>query len=177
MPALVNAHYNKSNLVMVILDNSATAMTGFQPHPGVGINAMGEEVAPIDIEGVCRSFGAKVTVTDPFDLKGTREKVLQALDDPVGAKVIIMRRKCQMLRDKDAKPPYTVRVDPERCIGEDCGCNRLCSRVFKCPGLIWNKKTGKAEIDEVICVGCGVCVDICPQEAILKEQIRDRPLS
>ena len=175
MPALVNAHYNKSNLVMVILDNSATAMTGFQPHPGVGKNAMGEEVSPVDIEGVCRSFGAKVTVTDPFDLKGTREKVLQALEDPSGAKVVIMRHKCQMLRDKDAKPPYTVRVNPDRCIGEDCGCNRLCTRVFKCPGLIWNKKTGKAEIDEVICIGCGVCADICPQEAILKEETGDRP--
>ena len=77
---------------MIILDNSATAMTGFQPHPGVGRNAMGDAVTPVEIEGVCRSFGAKVEVTDPFDLPGTREKVLRALDDPVGAKVIIMRR-------------------------------------------------------------------------------------
>jgi len=169
MPALVNAHYNKSNLVLLILDNSATAMTGFQPHAGVGRNAMGEEVTPVDIEAVCRSFGAKVEVTDPFDLAGTRKKILRVLDDPVGAKVIIMRRKCQMLKGKDEKPPFRVWVDTQKCIGEDCGCDRLCTRVFKCPGLIWDGKAGKSKVDEVICVGCGVCADICPEGAILKE--------
>ncbi|MBM4333839.1 MAG: indolepyruvate ferredoxin oxidoreductase subunit alpha [Deltaproteobacteria bacterium] len=171
MPALVNACYNKSSIVMVILDNSATAMTGFQPHPGVGRNAMGEEVAPVEIEAVCRSFGAKVLVTDPFDLDGTKQKMLQALEDPVGAKVVIMRRKCQMLKGKEEKPPYKVRVNPEICIGDDCGCDRLCTRVFKCPGLMWDKKSAKARIDEVICVGCGVCVEICPEKAIIKEEM------
>jgi indolepyruvate ferredoxin oxidoreductase alpha subunit len=172
MPALVNAHYNKSNLVMLILDNSATAMTGFQPHPGVGRNAMGEEVAPVDIEGVCRAFGAKVEVTDPFDLPGTRDKLLRALEDPEGAKVLIMRRRCQMLRGKDEKPPYRVFVDQQRCIGEKCGCDRVCTRVFKCPGLIWDAKEGKSKVDEVICIGCGVCADICPERAILKEETK-----
>jgi indolepyruvate ferredoxin oxidoreductase alpha subunit len=172
MPPLVNAHFNKSNLVMVILDNSATAMTGFQPHPGVGTNAMGEEVVPVDIESVCRSFGAKVAVTDPFDLQGTREKLLQALEDPVGAKVVIMRRQCAMLRRKEEKTPYKVRVDAGKCIGEDCGCDRVCTRVFKCPGLTWDKSAGKTKIDEVICVGCGVCADICPEKAIIREEVR-----
>ncbi len=172
MPALANAHYNKSNLVMIILDNSATAMTGFQPHPGVGKNAMGDAVAPVDIGGVCRSFGAKVEVADPFDLPGTREKVLRALDDPVGAKVVIMRRKCQMLKGKEEKPPYKIWVDPQKCIGVDCGCDRVCTRVFKCPGLIWDERSGKSKVDEVICVGCGVCTDICPEGAIQKEEIK-----
>jgi indolepyruvate ferredoxin oxidoreductase alpha subunit len=172
MPALVNAHYNKSNLVMMILDNSATAMTGFQPHPGVGRNAMGDEVTPVDIEGVCRAFGAKVEVTDPFDLPGTREKLLRALEDPEGAKVLIVRRPCQMLKRKDEKPPYRVFVDPRKCIGEACGCDRVCTRVFKCPGLIWDAKEGKSKVDEVICIGCGVCADICPEGAILKEETK-----
>ena len=170
MPALVNAHYNKSNLVMIILDNNATAMTGFQPHPGVGLNAMGEEVTPVDIEKVCRAFEAKVEVADPFDLEGTKQKVLQALEDPEGAKVIIMRRKCAMLKLKEEKAPYKVRVDAAKCTGEDCGCDRLCTRVFKCPGLIWDKNSGKSRVDEVICVGCGVCVDLCPEGAIIKEE-------
>jgi indolepyruvate ferredoxin oxidoreductase alpha subunit len=172
MPALVNAHYNRSNLVMMILDNSATAMTGFQPHPGVGKNAMGEGVAPVDIEAVCRSFGAKVEVTDPFDIPGTREKLLRALEDPEGAKVLVVRRRCQMLKDKEEKPPFRVSVDPGKCIGEDCGCDRVCTRVFKCPGLIWDPKEGKSKVDEVICVGCGVCADICPEGAIIKEETK-----
>jgi indolepyruvate ferredoxin oxidoreductase alpha subunit len=172
MPALVNAHYNKSNLVMVILDNSTTAMTGFQPHPGVGKNAMGDEVTPVDIEGVCRAFGAKVEVTDPFDIPGTRDKLLSALEDPEGAKVLIMRRRCQMLRGKEEKPPYRVFVDQRKCIGEGCGCDRVCTRVFKCPGLIWDAKEGKSKVDEVICIGCGVCADICPEGAIIKEETK-----
>jgi indolepyruvate ferredoxin oxidoreductase, alpha subunit len=172
MPALVNAHYNKSNLVMVILDNSTTAMTGFQPHPGVGRNAMGDEVTPVEIEGVCRAFGAKVEVTDPFDIPGTRKKLLHALEDPEGAKVLIMRRRCQMLKGKDEKPPYRVFVDQRKCIGENCGCDRVCTRVFKCPGLIWDAKEGKSKVDEVICIGCGVCADICPEGAIIKEETK-----
>jgi indolepyruvate ferredoxin oxidoreductase alpha subunit len=172
MPPLVNAHYNKSNLVMMILDNSATAMTGFQPHPGVGKNAMGDEVTPVDIEAVCRAFGAKVEVTDPFDIPGTRDKLLRALEDPEGAKVLVVRRRCQMLKGKDEKPPYRVFVDSGKCIGEDCGCDRVCTRVFKCPGLIWDPKEGKSKVDEVICVGCGVCADICPEGAIIKEETK-----
>ncbi len=169
MPALANACYNQANMVMIILDNSATAMTGFQPHPGVGRNALGEEVRPINIEEVCRAFGAKVEVTDPFDLQGTKEKLLRALADSGGPKVLIMRRPCAMLKLKEESPPFKVKVDPEKCIGEECGCNRLCTRIFKCPGLMWDKKTGRAKIDEVICLGCGVCADICPEKAITKE--------
>ena len=166
MPALVNAHYNRSNFILVILDNSATAMTGFQPHPGVGINAMGDEVAPLSIERICRAFGAKVEVTDPFDLKGTRHTLLQMLKDPEGLKVLIMRRKCALLKVKEEKVPKKINVDPEQCTG----C-KLCAKVFKCPGLIWDKESEKAKIDEVLCVGCGVCADICPEEAILREEI------
>ncbi len=172
MPALANAYHNQANMVMAILDNSATAMTGFQPHPGVGMDAMGGKVAPVDISEVCRSFRAKVEVTDPFDLEGTKQKLLEALRDPTGVKVIIMRRKCEMLRLREEKPLYKVRINPERCIGEECGCNRFCTRVFKCPGLIWDRGSGKAMVDEVICAGCGVCTEVCPRKAIEKEEVR-----
>jgi indolepyruvate ferredoxin oxidoreductase alpha subunit len=154
---------------MVILDNSATAMTGFQPHPGIAGSAGEEAAEAVDIEGVCRAIGAKVEVTDPFDFEGTRAKVLKALEDPAGVKVLIMRRRCQMLKDKEEAAPFRVWIDPEKCLGEDCGCNRLCTRVFKCPGLIWDQGAKKAKLDEVICVGCGVCAEVCPQGAIRKE--------
>ena len=171
MPPLVNANYNRSNFIMVILDNSATAMTGFQPHPGTGRSAMGDALVPVDIEKVCRSFGAKVEVTDPFDLEGTRNKLLAMLTDPDGTKVMIMRRKCALLRLKDEKPPYNVTIDEKVCIGDHCGCDRYCTRVFKCPGLVWDKEAGRSVIDEVLCVGCGVCADICPESAIIREAV------
>jgi len=62
-------------------------------------------------------------------------------------------------------------VDQDLCLGERCGCNRLCTRVFKCPGLIWDEIAGKARIDEAICTGCGVCAEICPSLAIRKEVV------
>jgi indolepyruvate ferredoxin oxidoreductase alpha subunit len=170
MPPIVNARYNNSNLNMVVLDNSATAMTGFQPHPGVGENAMGETVSPLNIGEICKALGAKVETADPFDLKTAQEKILDMLEEPDGTKVLIMQRKCGLLSLREESPRFEMNVDPEKCLGDNCGCNRLCTRVFRCPGLIWNVESHKAEIDEVLCVGCGVCTDICPQNAILKEQ-------
>jgi indolepyruvate ferredoxin oxidoreductase alpha subunit len=171
IPALINGIYNQSKFILVILDNSATAMTGFQPHPGTGMTAMGEPTKVVSMEALCRSLGAHVEVCDPFDFKGTTNTLLKMMADDGGAKVAIMRRQCELVRAKKEKSPYKVHVDIEKCIGEDCGCDRLCTRIFLCPGLIWDKKTGKSRIDEVICSGCGVCVDICPQGAIIREAV------
>jgi len=86
-----------------------------------------------------------------------------------GTRVVIMRRECEMVRAKrEKKFPYVVHIDLDICIGEACGCNRLCTRLFQCPGLIWDKEAGKAKIDEAVCTGCGLCVDICPEGAIIK---------
>jgi indolepyruvate ferredoxin oxidoreductase alpha subunit len=169
IPALINGVYNRSNFTMLILDNSATAMTGFQPHPGTGSNAMGEPTAAVDIEAVCRALGVRVEVTDPFDLKGTTEKLLDLMADEGGVRVLIARRKCALVRARQEKAAYRMRVDSERCLGESCGCNRLCTRVFQCPGLAWDSAAGVARIDEVVCSGCGVCADICPASAIIRE--------
>jgi len=168
IPALINARYNSSAFVMVILDNSATAMTGFQPHPGTGVTCMGQEVDPVEIDRICQSIGFDVKTIDPFDLKTTEENLLSALqaDQP---QVLILKRTCALISFKEGGKHYTLKVDEEKCIGESCGCDRYCTRVFKCPGLIWNPEKGKALIDETICTGCGVCADICPEGAILRE--------
>ncbi len=171
IPALVNARYNRSNFLMLILDNSATAMTGFQPHPGTGRTAMGPEAPVVDIEALCKSLGARVQVKDPFDVQETMEAIYALLQYPEGIKVLILKQECALVRAKRQKALYKVRVDQERCIGQACGCNRRCTRIFKCPGLAWDPATGKARIDEAICTGCGVCSDICPQSAILKEAV------
>ena len=170
IPALINARYNNSKIILAVLDNSATSMTGFQPHPGVGMNACGEQVEPVDIEKICKAIGGTVEVVDPFDLEDTQEKLTQMLDDPEGSKVIIMRRKCALLKDKDKSPRYQMEVIPELCKGADCGCDRFCVRIFKCPGLVWDHSAGKAFVDEAICSGCGVCADICPNGAISRKE-------
>ena len=171
MPALVNARYNNSNFVMCILDNSATAMTGFQPHPGVGRNAMGDPAPVVDIEAVCRSLGAKVELKDPFDVKGTIETITRLFQDPDGVKILILRHKCALLRQKGEKAPYKMNIDPQKCVGQECGCNQLCTRIFRCPGIIWDIEAKKAKLDEVICTGCGVCADVCPNSAITRQEV------
>jgi indolepyruvate ferredoxin oxidoreductase alpha subunit len=169
MPALANAYYNRSNFLLLLLDNSATAMTGFQPHPGTGETATGNEAPVIDLKAICEVFGAHVEVVDPFDLTGTTETILRLLQDKMGVKVLILKRECALVSAKRQKRLFKVEVEQERCLGETCGCNRLCTRIFKCPGLMWDKVTGKARIDEAICTGCGVCSEICPVSAIRKE--------
>jgi indolepyruvate ferredoxin oxidoreductase, alpha subunit len=170
MPALANAYYNGANFLLLLLDNSATAMTGFQPHPGTGETATGKEAPVIDLKAICEVFGAHVEVVDPFDVAATVETLLRLLQEEKGVKVLILKRECALVSAKHQKRLYQVEVDQDRCLGETCGCNRLCTRIFKCPGLMWDKETGKARIDEAICTGCGVCTEICPASAIKKEK-------
>jgi indolepyruvate ferredoxin oxidoreductase alpha subunit len=169
MPALINAIHHRANICVLILDNSGTAMTGFQSHPGLTVNAMGQEAPPVDIAKVCEAMGAKVAVRDPFDLKGTLLKLNEMMEDKEGVKVLILKQKCGLSPEKKGAKKFEVRVDENRCIGEACGCNRLCTRIFRCPALIWENQ--KARIDEVLCAGCGVCTEVCPQAAILKEAL------
>jgi indolepyruvate ferredoxin oxidoreductase alpha subunit len=199
MPALANAYYNGANFLLLLLDNSATAMTGFQPHPGTGSTAAGGAAPVIDMKAVCEALGAHVEVVDPFDLDAAVEAILrlirverevhavrnsnrcdskpgEIIDHaagkgeivPNGVKVLILRRECALVSGKRQKKVFQVEVDQERCLGEACGCNRLCTRIFKCPGLMWNQVKGRVQIDEAICNGCGVCAEICPASAIRK---------
>ncbi|MDY6855900.1 MAG: thiamine pyrophosphate-dependent enzyme [Thermodesulfobacteriota bacterium] len=170
MPALVNAVHHKSDFTLIIMDNSGTAMTGFQPHPGLNVNAIGEEVPGIDIAEVCRAIGAKVEVRDPFDLEETQKTLLELMDDKEGVKVLVLRQICALSPEKKYKKKYEISIDEGICLGENCGCNRLCSRIFRCPGLEWDKERMVARIDDVICTGCGVCADICPAGAIKRKE-------
>ena len=168
IPALLNAIHNKSNMVMIVLDNRATAMTGFQSHPGTAFDAMGNTAPAIDVANLCQSLGCRVVITDPFEIKDTTDKIQQLLKED-GVKVLIMRRTCELVRMREEKkPPFTVWVDAEKCRGEDCG---FCTKSFKCPALPWDIETEKARINKAICSGCGVCVDICPFGAIVKQEV------
>jgi indolepyruvate ferredoxin oxidoreductase alpha subunit len=168
IPAVINAVTNGSNLIQIVLDNEATAMTGFQSHPGTGTNAMGQAAPKIDIETLCKSLGCKVTVADPFDLRSSIRTMRHLLKEDTGVRVLIMKRACELVRMRHEKTkPFDMSVDTENCRGEEC---RICTRDFRCPGLVWDPETGKTAIREDICSGCGVCSDICPFGTIQREE-------
>jgi indolepyruvate ferredoxin oxidoreductase alpha subunit len=171
LPALINAVHHQSDITLVILDNSGTAMTGFQPHPGLPVDVKGDQAPEIDIISVCEAIGAKVKVCDPFDLQHSQQTLFELLEDKRGVKVLVLKQICALSPEKKAKKMYEVEIDEMVCLGENCGCNRLCTRVFKCPGLIWDDRKTVSTIDEVICAGCGVCASICPAGAIGKKEV------
>jgi len=170
IPALINAQHNRADITFIVLDNAGTAMTGFQPHPGLPTSALKETVPAVDIAAICAAIGAKVMISDPFDLETTSKILTSFLEDKGSVKVLILRQACALSPEKKGKKKFDVKVNDALCLGESCGCNRLCTRIFRCPALIWDRIKKKALVDEVICAGCGVCVSICPQKAILKTE-------
>jgi indolepyruvate ferredoxin oxidoreductase alpha subunit len=164
---LVNALYNKSNMVAIILDNSITAMTGFQPHAGSGRTATQEPTMTVSAEELCRTLGCRVEVVDAFDTKAVTAKLVELMKDE-GVKVLILRRKCELLRMRQERSyPYNVWVDTEKCKGDKCG---FCYRTLQCPGIGYDRETGKAKIQPALCAYCGLCADLCPNKAIVKEE-------
>lgn len=154
---VVNAFYNQANMTLVVLDNSTTAMTGHQPHPGTGRTMMGQVVEKVSIERVLRAIGLTVVETvDPLDLDAAVSAVRRVADEP-GVKAIIFRSPCVVL----AKPQATSAVDAERCVG----CQR-CVRELGCPALVPDDATGKVRIDAAQCTGCTLCEQVCPTHAI-----------
>ncbi len=170
IPALINAVHHKSDITMVLLDNSGTGMTGFQSHPGLTTDALGQEAPAIDPAEVCRAIGARVEIADPFDIEATQATLLDLLQDRKGVKVLVLRQICALSPEKKGKKLFDMALDQQVCVGENCGCNRLCTRIFRCPGLVWDHDKQAARLDEVICTGCGVCASICPSGAIQRKE-------
>jgi indolepyruvate ferredoxin oxidoreductase alpha subunit len=167
IPPLINAVYNKAKITMIVLDNSATAMTGFQPHPGTGYTAIGEKTVKLKPEDVAKSCGVKfIAVIDPFDLKKAIDTIEKAIRFD-GPSFVVSRRLCAVLDNREKVKrgekivPY--RVDQDKC-NKKCGA---CTRLLGCPGII--KKDGKTIIDSSLCTGCGVCAQVCPYKAIIQE--------
>jgi indolepyruvate ferredoxin oxidoreductase alpha subunit len=170
IPALINARHNKADITFIVMDNAGTAMTGFQPHPGINESAIGDPLPAVDIAKICRAIGAKVAISDPFDLEGTSKLLTSFMAERGSLKVLILKQACALSPEKKGKKKYQMKVNEELCLGESCGCNRLCTRIFRCPALTWDRTKKKALIDEVICAGCGVCYSICPQKAITRTE-------
>ena len=170
LPAMINAAHHQSDITLVVLDNGGTAMTGFQSHPGLPVDAGGDEVPALDVAKICEAMGATVRVSDPFDVEKTQQIIFE-LFEIKGLKVLVLKQMCALSPEKKARKMFDVSVDENICLGENCGCNQLCTRIFKCPGLMWDKDKQVSNIDEVICVGCGVCASICPSGAIQKKEV------
>jgi len=160
MTGLVNIAYNATNSTVIILDNSITGMTGHQQNPTTGYNIKGDPAAKVDLEALCRALGIeRVRVVDPYNLKECEQAVKEelAVKEP---SVIISRRPCVLLKYVKAKP--ALRVDADKC--------RSCKRCMGlgCPAI--SMKDGKARIDKTLCVGCGVCEQLCAFGAIGGEE-------
>lgn len=152
---VVNAVYNQADMTLVILDNSTTAMTGHQPHPGTGRTMMGEVVEKIDPVKVLEGIGVtEVVCLDPMDLAKAVPEVQRVSALP-GVKAIIFQYPCIAL----FKPAKYCEVDQAECI--DC---RRCIKELGCPALFI--EDGRVTIDPGTCTGCGLCSQVCPKNCI-----------
>lgn len=163
MTGLANIAYNQSNSTVIILDNSITGMTGHQQNPTTGYNIKGDPAGKINLEALCRAMGFnRVRVVDPYDLAACDQAVKEelAVDEP---SVIISRRPCALL--KYVKHNKPLKVAEDNCVG--------CKSCMKlgCPAI--SIKNKKAVIDTTLCVGCGVCQQMCKFDALQSQEVTE----
>ena len=152
---VINAVYNEADIILCVLDNSTTAMTGHQPHPGTGRNMMGNFVDKVSIEKVLEGVGVKKILTvDPLKLDEAVAAVKECAAEK-GVRAIVFRSPCVAI----TKPSAKCAVDPAKCVN----CKK-CIREIGCPALII--ADGKVTIDRNLCTGCGLCSCVCPAKAI-----------
>ncbi|GAB4245843.1 MAG: thiamine pyrophosphate-dependent enzyme [Thermoleophilia bacterium] len=160
MTPLLNVAWNRSDAVVILLDNRTTAMTGGQDHPGTGSTLMGQEAPPIDLTGLIKALGIeRVSEVDPYDLSEI-EEVLRRELEAEGPAVVIARGPC-VLEYKVTDTP--LQVDRDLCNG----CRRCLTAGCIALTLVQEEKTAYIQIDEDQCNGCGVCAQLCNFEAIV----------
>ena len=162
IPPLINAVYNQANIVVLLLDNHVTAMTGGQQHPGTGKTLRGEEAPKVDYEALVRAVGVKwVRTVDSYDLAA----VHQALRDAInyrGVAVLIANRPCVLDPVKIKGPPFAV-------VAEQCNACQSCMNLG-CPAITWSEQwfegRHKVRIDPSLCIGCTLCAQVCSVDCI-----------
>lgn len=152
---VINAVYNETDIVIIVLDNSTTAMTGHQPHPGTGKTMMGNIAEKISIKNVLQALGVKQVITkDPFNLEESIAAVKEAAAFK-GISAVIFKSPC--IAVVDPAPRYSVEAD--KCTG----C-KLCVKELGCPAIVKDNNT--VLIDPALCYGCTLCAQVCPFKAI-----------
>ncbi len=170
--ALVNAVHNRARFVLVILDNQVTAMTGMQSTPAWDQRADGSPGNPVPLERLVAGCGVDfLQVCDPYDLKAMVKALKGAWErsasEQAGVSVVIARHPCVLHQGKralsGAQPPLVT---------DRCKACRHCLEAFECPALAWDESKEQVVVLESLCVGCGVCVLVCPRGAIKpKEEV------
>jgi indolepyruvate ferredoxin oxidoreductase alpha subunit len=168
IPALVNAASQKARIIVVILDNATTAMTGHQPTPQLGRTASGTESRPVFIRDLVRASGVSfLRIADSYNVE-TFSSLLREADRfcrsaEGGVAVIIASSPCVLAESGPARTPQAVRIT------EECTGCRECIDMFECPALVWDEDATKAGISRAACNKCGVCLAVCPTNAIVAE--------
>lgn len=161
MTGLANIAYNRSNSTVVILDNSITGMTGHQQNPTTGYNIKGDPAGKIDLEALCKAMGFdRVKVIDPYDLAECDRVIKEELAAKEPS-VIISRRPCALLK-------YVKHNKPLKVAAKNCTGCKSCMRLG-CPAI--SIKNKKAVIDSTLCVGCGVCTQLCKFDALNSQEV------
>jgi indolepyruvate ferredoxin oxidoreductase alpha subunit len=168
VPALMDAVVQGARFVLVILDNSTTAMTGFQPTPASGHGVGGEPANIVDMEALVRGCGVsycKVGVPSRLPEFTSLLKEALAASREGGPAVVIAREPCVMDRR------LAERLSPRKKISitEACDGCRYCTTQFECPALVYDEEGKRVDIDMMMCTGCGVCLHVCPVGAIREE--------
>lgn len=152
---VINSVYNQTDITLIVLDNSTTAMTGHQPHPGTGVTMMGDVCEKVSIEKILKAIGlTSVETVDALDLEAGIKAVKSAMDKK-GVKAVIMKSPCIAV----TKPSVQFKVDREKCVN----CKK-CIRELGCPAIVL--EDGRVKIEKSLCFGCGVCAQVCPCGAI-----------
>ncbi|MDR2797213.1 MAG: indolepyruvate ferredoxin oxidoreductase subunit alpha [Treponema sp.] len=169
LPGLINGVYNQADMVVAILDNGTTAMTGNQAHPGMGRTATGKATKKLSIFDLVSALGVQELVrANAFDLIAAKQAVKQVLDKP-GVRVILFEGPCIMIH-KSASPWKISR--------EHCTACMVCIKKFGCPAISRvaqaresepDKEVNKPVIDPALCTGCGICRNLCAFDAIRRE--------
>jgi len=160
IPGVINAVYNQTDIIVVILDNATTAMTGNQPHPGMGITMMGGTTEKISIEKIIKAIGVSALVkVNPFDQKAARNAV-QKLIRQKGVRVLLFEAPCINAKGTNVKAHKAGTAE----INSKCTNCKICISKLGCPAI--SLENGKAAVNTSLCTGCGICIDMCPTGAI-----------